>query len=89
VQVDKQRHFSNFAGGQVLWLVLRDPVFFPHMAQQSLPCFSWVVSAHVALVHQTREMLCFNVASQVAGHLCREGAGGANVEAATNLVERY
>ena len=74
---------------KLLWLVLCDSMFFPHMAQQSLPCFSWEVSAHVALVHQTGQMLCFDMAPQVAGHLCREGTGGANVKAATNLVIRY
>ena len=64
-------------------------MFFPHMAEQGLPCFSREVSAHVALVHQTSQVFGFHVAPQVARHLCREGAGGANVEAATNFVERY
>lgn len=63
-------------------------MLLPHVAEQSLPSFRWIVSAYVALVHQAREMLGLHVAPQVAGHLGREGAGGAHVEAAAHLVER-
>ena len=63
-------------------------MLLPHVAEQSLPSFRWIVSAYVALVHQAREMLGLHVAPQVAGHLGREGAGGAHVEAAAYLVQR-
>ena len=72
----------------LLRFVSCDSMLLSHVAEQSMPSFRWIVTSYVALVHQAREMLGLHVAPQVAGHLDREGAGGAHVEAAAHLVQR-